>query len=84
MKQNINFTKLTHTFPDYTWARRTLDLVGLHKSGLKSITIADGMCTSNDSTWIVFIYSFTEKEDSPLTCPKYRNIKHVEQRMNLV
>lgn len=81
---NINFSVLDMLFPDYVWTSRGLEVCGLHKSGTQFITIDDGMCTSNDGTWVVFIYSFDKKENSPLTCPKYRiGEKHIERRINL-
>ncbi|MCH5167419.1 MAG: hypothetical protein J1F35_05940 [Erysipelotrichales bacterium] len=56
----ISISKLTKTFPGYIWWENGAELCGINFDTKQQITIEDGMCISEDGTWVVFGYNLKE------------------------
>lgn len=78
-KCQINWSTLMWQFPDYMWREDGAELVGIHKSLKRQVTINDGMRASEDGKWLVHEYVLGKKETKLFTCPKYRDDKKVRE-----
>lgn len=85
IKYEISISKLTKTFPDFIWMQKVLELCGWNPETHQWIVIDDGMCISEDGTWVVHMYQFPPSDDPIKTHYKYgHGEKLIEERYKLI
>lgn len=57
MEKSISFSKLDFLFPGFVWWTACHELCGINFDTKQQICIDDGMCGSEDGTWVVFGYN---------------------------
>ena len=85
MKKEISLSKLESLFPGFVWWPAGHELCGINFAIKQQICIDDGMCVSEDGTWVVFGYNL-ESIPSDWKTLKFCSSEDIfiEKRMKLV